>query len=299
MRKPSPKALEEMMKRVPLTDLNSEVDMRAFAAEAVPQAKEAVSRVKRILYEDTGKLTSKAVRTLYTHWQDNRAAWCMVPVSIALWLDLWARSLDERKIIAMRLITAIRNLRKVPPIGERALSLDTLSAFPPAVFKSVDANRPLYNVESICGIEALMGLLCFTLEGRQVYPEDVLDAALSDVSTQFAPMLMMPMRSALKSSMMAGKSATPMAETAPYRFLCRPEEFFGSMLLCTTKLEAGVQSILAQLEAVRKVKGRQRLGVATYPQALEKLLTVMLSTTAPTFRTASERARLYSRYALW
>jgi len=294
MRKPSREAIEDMLKRVPLTDLNSEVDMRRFAADIVPEARETTERIKKLLHEEEGKLTPKVSRALYKHSRDQKGDWCMVPVNIAMWLDLRSRSRDERRIVALRLINAIRNARLIPAIGGRAISEERLSAFPPAVTKSVMHNSAMLNVESISGIECLLNLLCFTLEGREVYPEDVLDPLFVDVFPAFEELLMVPVRAALKTT----KSTAPLIETAPYRFMCKPQEFFGTMLLCATKAEKASEGLM-KLASASAQSSHGRFSIADYGTVLEKMLSVVLCTTAPTFKQAMERSRLYARHALW
>ena len=294
MRKPSRQAIEDMLKRVPLTDLNSEVDMRHFAGTVVPEAMETTARIKKLLHEEEGKLTPKVSRALYKHSRDQKGGWCMVPVNIAMWLDLRSRSRDERRVIALRLINAIRNARLVPSIGDRAINEERLSAFPPAVTKSVLHNSAILNVESISGIECLLNLLCFTLEGREIYPEDVLDPLFVDVFPAFEELLMVPVRSALKTT----KSTTPLVETAPYRFMCKPQEFYGTMLLCATKAEKAAEGLM-KLASASAQSSHGRFSIADYPTVMEKMLSVVLCTTAPTFKKAMERSRLYARHALW
>lgn len=294
MRTPNRQAIEDMLKRVPLTDLNSEVDMRHFAVSVVPEAMETMDRIKKLLHEEQGKLTPKVSRALYKHSRDRKGDWCMMPVNIAMWLDLRSRSRDERRVVAMRLINAIRNARRIPSIGERAISEERLVAFPPAVTKSIKHNTAMLNVESIIGIECLLNLLCFTLEGRQTYPEDILDPLFVDVFPQFEGMLMVPLRTTLKNT----KSTTPLVETAPYRFMCKPQEFFGTMLLCATKAENAAEGFLGLMkDSYKGNPGKFRL--ADYTTVMEKMLSIVLCTTAPTFKQAMERSRLYARHALW
>lgn len=299
MRKPGQKAVEHMLKKIPLTDLNNEVDVRRFTSVMVPEAKEITEKVRRIIYDDPGKLTPKVMNAIYQHGRYHKGEWCMLPVSIAMWLELLTRTRDERCLIALCLINAIRNMRMVPAIGDRAISLDTLEAFPPAVLKSVENNSLMFNVESISGIECLLSLLCFTMEGRQTYPEDVLDGIFVEVFPKFVNMLMVPVRTELKATMRGGKSTSPLPEASPYRFLCRPEEFFGTMLLCATRVECGVQGLLEIADAVRKNRNHGRLGVSSYPAALEKLVSILMCTTTLSFENTLSRTRLYSRYALW